>query len=177
MQVRFRTDCFRFIELGIEAERPKGTDLLTTTSFTLSPHALLVYLWDLLLGTPLRYYDLPSPPLLHTLPRPHYVTSHTPSTIVTAVVLLGFVLALGFLLVILSCALWNNWLPLLVGECLDLLLLYLGCFSSLVFSPSFLRSLALDLRDVLVSGNSRQNQQSALRRRRKGILSLPKAYD
>lgn len=34
----------------------------------------------------------------------------------TAVILLAFVLAAGFLLVILSCALWNNWLPLLVGE-------------------------------------------------------------
>lgn len=33
-----------------------------------------------------------------------------------AVILLAFVLAAGFLLVILSCALWNNWLPLLVGE-------------------------------------------------------------
>jgi hypothetical protein len=34
----------------------------------------------------------------------------------TAVVGLAFVLAMGFLLVILSCALWANWLPLLVGE-------------------------------------------------------------
>ena len=33
-----------------------------------------------------------------------------------AVILLAFVLALGFLLVILSCALWANWLPLLVGQ-------------------------------------------------------------
>lgn len=33
-----------------------------------------------------------------------------------AVILLAFVLAAGFLLVILSCALWANWLPLLVGE-------------------------------------------------------------
>eukprot|EP00164_Ancoracysta_twista_P024059 GFYU01045375.1.p1 GENE.GFYU01045375.1~~GFYU01045375.1.p1 ORF type:complete len:156 (+),score=25.69 GFYU01045375.1:69-470(+) len=31
------------------------------------------------------------------------------------VILLSFVLALGFLLVILSCALWSNWLPLLVA--------------------------------------------------------------
>jgi hypothetical protein len=29
--------------------------------------------------------------------------------------LLSFVLAVGFLLIILSCALWANWLPLLVG--------------------------------------------------------------
>ncbi len=33
-----------------------------------------------------------------------------------AVVLLAILLALGFLLVILSCALWSNWLPLLSGE-------------------------------------------------------------
>ncbi|KAF8350688.1 vacuolar protein sorting 55 superfamily protein, partial [Amanita rubescens] len=32
-----------------------------------------------------------------------------------AVILLSFVLAVGFLLIILSCALWNNWLPLLVA--------------------------------------------------------------
>ncbi|KZO95887.1 vacuolar protein sorting 55 [Calocera viscosa TUFC12733] len=31
------------------------------------------------------------------------------------VILLSFVLAVGFLLVILSCALWANWLPLLVA--------------------------------------------------------------
>jgi len=39
-----------------------------------------------------------------------------PRTHPAAVILLAFVLAAGFLLVILSCALWNNWLPLLVGE-------------------------------------------------------------
>ncbi|KIR24707.1 hypothetical protein I307_03949 [Cryptococcus deuterogattii 99/473] len=33
----------------------------------------------------------------------------------TAVILLSFILAAGFLLVILSCALWANWLPLLVA--------------------------------------------------------------
>ncbi|KAH8833600.1 vacuolar protein sorting 55, partial [Flagelloscypha sp. PMI_526] len=31
------------------------------------------------------------------------------------VILLSFVLAVGFLLIILSCALWHNWLPLLVA--------------------------------------------------------------
>ncbi|GAC93504.1 vacuolar protein [Pseudozyma hubeiensis SY62] len=31
------------------------------------------------------------------------------------IILLSFVLALGFLLIILSCALWSNWLPLLVA--------------------------------------------------------------
>lgn len=36
----------------------------------------------------------------------------------TAVILLSFILAAGFLLVILSCALWANWLPLLVGKLL-----------------------------------------------------------
>jgi hypothetical protein len=34
---------------------------------------------------------------------------------VLAVILLSFVLAVGFLMIILSCALWHNWLPLLVG--------------------------------------------------------------
>jgi hypothetical protein len=34
---------------------------------------------------------------------------------VPAVILLSFVLAVGFLMIILSCALWSNWLPLLVG--------------------------------------------------------------
>jgi Vacuolar protein sorting 55 len=33
-----------------------------------------------------------------------------------AVIFLSFMLAVGFLLIILSCALWNNWLPLIVGE-------------------------------------------------------------
>lgn len=34
----------------------------------------------------------------------------------TAIILLSFVLAISFLLVILSCALWNNWLPLFTGK-------------------------------------------------------------
>lgn len=38
-----------------------------------------------------------------------------PTSLLTAVIALAFVLAMGFLLVILSCALWSNWLPLLVG--------------------------------------------------------------
>jgi Vacuolar protein sorting 55 len=33
-----------------------------------------------------------------------------------AVILLSFVLAVGFLMIILSCALWSNWLPLFVGQ-------------------------------------------------------------
>lgn len=32
-----------------------------------------------------------------------------------AIILLSFVLAISFLLVILSCALWSNWLPLFTG--------------------------------------------------------------
>lgn len=44
---------------------------------------------------------------------PLYAWKHLDST---AVVGLAFVLAMGFLLVVLSCALWANWLPLLVGE-------------------------------------------------------------
>jgi len=31
------------------------------------------------------------------------------------VILLSFVLAVGFLMIILSCALWSNWLPLIVA--------------------------------------------------------------
>lgn len=34
---------------------------------------------------------------------------------IKTVILLSFVLAVGFLLIILSCALWANWLPLLVA--------------------------------------------------------------
>ncbi|PWN52518.1 vacuolar protein sorting 55 [Violaceomyces palustris] len=34
---------------------------------------------------------------------------------IKTIILLSFVLALGFLLIILSCALWSNWLPLLVA--------------------------------------------------------------
>jgi len=34
---------------------------------------------------------------------------------IKTVILLSFVLAVGFLLIILSCALWQNWLPLLVA--------------------------------------------------------------
>lgn len=37
-------------------------------------------------------------------------------TFVPAVIFLSFMLAVGFLLIILSCALWQNWLPLLVGQ-------------------------------------------------------------
>ncbi|KAK7693418.1 hypothetical protein QCA50_002986 [Cerrena zonata] len=34
---------------------------------------------------------------------------------IKTVILLSFVLAVGFLMIILSCALWANWLPLLVA--------------------------------------------------------------
>ncbi|KAI0703610.1 vacuolar protein sorting 55 protein [Cytidiella melzeri] len=34
---------------------------------------------------------------------------------IKTVILLSFVLAVGFLLIILSCALWGNWLPILVA--------------------------------------------------------------
>ncbi|KAJ3489075.1 hypothetical protein NLI96_g2385 [Meripilus lineatus] len=34
---------------------------------------------------------------------------------IKTVILLSFVLAVGFLMIILSCALWSNWLPLLVA--------------------------------------------------------------
>jgi hypothetical protein len=48
-----------------------------------------------------------------------------------AVILLAFVLALGFLLVILSCALWGNWLPILVGE-------YIGSSQALTPALTFI---------------------------------------
>lgn len=34
---------------------------------------------------------------------------------IKTVILLSFVLAVGFLMIILSCALWSNWLPLIVA--------------------------------------------------------------
>jgi len=39
-----------------------------------------------------------------------------------ALITLSFVLSLSFLLIILSCALWGNWLPLLTGASFSLLL-------------------------------------------------------
>ena len=42
----------------------------------------------------------------------------------SAVILLSFVLAVGFLMIILSCALWSNWLPLFVGSFIFLRLDY-----------------------------------------------------
>lgn len=47
----------------------------------------------------------------HPLPPSPPARIYTP-----AVILLSFILAAGFLLIILSCALWANWLPLLVGK-------------------------------------------------------------
>ena len=47
-----------------------------------------------------------------------------------AVILLSFILAVGFLMIILSCALWSNWLPLLVGEHFVLLALSTVSFKS-----------------------------------------------
>jgi len=67
----------------------------------------------------------------------------------TAVIFLSFVLALSFLLVILSCALWSNWLPLFTGEYSQafyeaLLLTLLVTFVALIFAlaplPNFLFS-------------------------------------
>lgn len=50
------------------------------------------------------------------------------------VIFLSFVLALGFLLVILSCALWSNWLPLVVGEsdCCSITMFLQGCIRAYV---------------------------------------------
>ncbi|WWC95196.1 hypothetical protein V866_002052 [Kwoniella sp. B9012] len=57
------------------------------------------------------------PPHISTISQPFNTsTSHEiPFLQQIAVILLSFVLAAGFLLVILSCALWANWLPLLVA--------------------------------------------------------------
>lgn len=49
-----------------------------------------------------------------------YDLSKTP--LYLAVILLSFVLAVGFLMIILSCALWSNWLPLIVGSSIFLCL-------------------------------------------------------
>lgn len=40
---------------------------------------------------------------------------YLPNSVSVAVILLSFVLAVGFLMIILSCALFGNWLPILVG--------------------------------------------------------------
>lgn len=87
----------------------------------------------------LRYARLNTTTLAHHHRRPPTTSSHAhimathagiKSTLIsriketklltgcTAVILLSFVLAVGFLMIILSCALWSNWLPLLVGACM-----------------------------------------------------------
>jgi hypothetical protein len=81
-------------------------------------------------STSMRFYPHPKLPLSYRPPLLARCTSahqspflslsmmfslFSPYTHPSAVILLAFVLAAGFLLVILSCALWNNWLPLLVG--------------------------------------------------------------
>lgn len=53
-----------------------------------------------------------------------------------AVILLSFVLAVGFLMIILSCALWHNWLPLIVGMPLYHLYTYLLRCSIQNYSPN-----------------------------------------
>lgn len=58
---------------------------------------------------------------------------HVAHNAYAAVILLSFVLAVGFLLIILSCALWSNWLPLLVGESTDSFCS--PCCSTLAYSP------------------------------------------
>jgi len=64
------------------------------------------------------------------------------------VILLSFVLAVGFLLIILSCALWSNWLPLLVALTFVLAPLPNAIFSQCggdEFSASYEGSGAVDL--------------------------------
>ncbi|KAF8590612.1 vacuolar protein sorting 55 [Ramaria rubella] len=65
------------------------------------------------------------------------------------VILLSFVLAVGFLLIILSCALWSNWLPLLVALTFVLAplpnALFAHCGSDDFANDSFEPSAAVDL--------------------------------
>lgn len=68
--------------------------LVNLPSFTLTPSHFYTC-------TPTHAYQIPPPPARIYAP---------------AVILLSFILAAGFLLIILSCALWANWLPLLVGK-------------------------------------------------------------
>lgn len=79
---------------------PKLSQALSKLTLSISHHSPL---------TPSHY------PYLHTYPRISNATPHPPHP-PAAVILLSFILAAGFLLIILSCALWANWLPLLVGE-------------------------------------------------------------
>jgi hypothetical protein len=75
---------------------------LKSESNTFDPFSFLLYLH------PHSYYRIP---IEHVVVKPYKILKHR-----IAVILLAFVLALGFLLVILSCALWLNWYPLFVGE-------------------------------------------------------------
>ncbi|KAJ3813191.1 vacuolar protein sorting 55 [Lentinula lateritia] len=70
------------------------------------------------------------------------------------VILLSFVLAVGFLLIILSCALWHNWLPLLVAITFVIAPLPNALFSHCGaddFSGSYESSGAVDLGRFLTS--------------------------
>lgn len=64
-----------------------------------------------------------------------------------AVILLSFVLAVGFLMIILSCALWSNWLPLLVGAW-SMACMHVWCLMAVLISPH-IRSCAVAERDIL----------------------------
>jgi len=70
------------------------------------------------------------------------------------VILLSFVLAVGFLLIILSCALWSNWLPLLVALTFVLAPLPNALFShcgSDEFSSNYENSAPIDLGRFITS--------------------------
>jgi len=70
------------------------------------------------------------------------------------VILLSFVLAVGFLMIILSCALWANWLPLLVALTFVLAPLPNAVFSQCggdEFSASYEGSGPIDLGRFLTS--------------------------
>ncbi|KAH9180693.1 vacuolar protein sorting 55 [Lactarius sanguifluus] len=65
------------------------------------------------------------------------------------VILLSFVLAVGFLMIILSCALWSNWLPLLVAP------IDLGRFiTAFIVVTGFSLPLVLAHSEIITSGAS-----------------------
>jgi hypothetical protein len=66
-------------------------------------------------------------PLMLSLPKDVKVSHTRTPFLPPAVILLSFVLAVGFLMIILSCALWSNWLPLFVGSSSSFLPFFLRC--------------------------------------------------
>ncbi|KAG9008591.1 Vacuolar protein sorting-associated protein 55 [Tulasnella sp. JGI-2019a] len=71
------------------------------------------------------------------------------------VILLSFVLAVGFLMIILSCTLWSNWLPLLVALTFVIAplpnVLFSHCGSDDLSSAEYEGSAAVDLGQFITS--------------------------